>query len=191
MKTQARRIRLSARDSIVEAAVALYSQNPKASLEEVAAMAGVSRATLFRQFANRDDLVRAAGMHSLAELEKLLSASDKPRGNARTRLLRLLEVLVPSGQKLRFVFASGDMLGDAALKKASERLDRHIAPVIAAAVRAGLLTEDVKNAWFAEAFDALLFACWTAVAAGTIARADAPALLMRTLLHGFGKQHPE
>ncbi len=179
--------RLTAREAILLAAVDLYSRNARASLDEVAAAAGVSRATLFRQFADRDDLVRVAGLEALDDLEASLAAADLKRGTPEARLLRLLGVLVPAGQRLRFVFASGDMVDDPRLAAASDRLDRYIGPVVRAASKGGVIRPDVDEAWFAEVFEALLFACWTTVAKGAMAPADAPGVLARTLIDGFGQ----
>lgn len=180
-------IRPPARTAILRAAAAIYSVSPSASIERVAEAAGVSRATLFRHFADRDDLIRSAGRECLAELDGALGSADLRRGDARSRLLRLLDVLIGAGLQWRFAFAYGDILDDGSLAKAAARLDRHVDPVIAAALREGLFRKDVPEAWFREAFDALLFACWTVVERGRVARADAPALLLRTLVEGFGK----
>lgn len=181
-------IRPSTRDAVVRAAIALFAVREGASLDDVAAAAGVARATLFRHFGSRDELVRAAGLQSLAELEEALRHADLARGTARDRLLRLLEVLVPAGQKLRFVYRCADLVDDDALLRAEARLDRHIAPVLEAAVRAGLVARDLGGVWLSEVFESLLYASWTAVARGAVAPADAPRLLMRTLLHGLGRE---
>lgn len=180
-------IRPSARTAILRAAAAVYSASPGSSIERVAEAAGVSRATLFRHFTDRDDLIRSAGRECLSDLHEALTRADLGRGDARARLLRLLEVLIGAGLQWRFAFAFGDLLDDPSLADATARLDRHVEPVIDAAVSAGLLRDDVPEAWFREAFDALLFATWTVVERGQVARADAPAMMLRTLLDGFGK----
>ncbi len=179
--------RPSKRAVLLAAAMDILARHPGASLDDVAAAAGVSRATLFRQFTDRDDLIRSAGLRALADLERALAGAHLNRGTAEARLLRLCEVLVPAGQRLRFVYVSAGMVDDSTLQGASNRLNRYLEPVIAAAVREGLLRSDARDLWFAEAFDALLFACWTAVGKGTIAPVAAPALLMRAVLHGFGQ----
>lgn len=188
MTTGSAPIRPSAREALVRAAIGLFAVREGASLDDVATAAGVARATLFRHFGSRDDLVRAAGLQSLAELEDALRRADLAHGTARDRLLRLLEVLVPAGQKLRFVYRCGDLVDDEALRRAEARLDRHIAPVLDAAVRAGLVARDLGAVWLSEVFEALLYASWTSVARGAVAPADAPQLLMRTLLHGLGRE---
>ncbi len=179
-------IRPPARTAILRAAAAVYSASPSATIEQVAQAAGVSRATLFRHFSDRDDLVQSAGRECLANLDRALESASLGRGNSRSRMLRLLEVLIGAGLEWRFVLAFGDLLDHPAVEKAAAKLDRHFEPVIKAAMREGLLREDLPEAWFREAFDALVFASWSVVERGKVARSDAPALLLRTLLDGFG-----
>src|ERR1700730_15287424 len=47
-------------------------QGPAANLAEVAAAAGVSRATLYRYYPNREALLKALGAHALNELANRL-----------------------------------------------------------------------------------------------------------------------
>jgi AcrR family transcriptional regulator len=49
------------RERILKAAGRLLAQSPSASLEDIAAAAGVSRSTIYRHFRSRDSLVAASG----------------------------------------------------------------------------------------------------------------------------------
>lgn len=51
-------------DAIVQAAGELLSVEPEASIEEIASAASVSRATVYRHFGTRGELVRAARQHA-------------------------------------------------------------------------------------------------------------------------------
>src|SRR5215207_2462206 len=54
---------------VIEVAVELLQAEPDASLEELAAAAGVSRATLYRHFGSRSALVEAARTHARANTD--------------------------------------------------------------------------------------------------------------------------
>ncbi len=61
---------------IVEAAVELLAQSPTPSVDQIAAAAGVSRATVYRHFSNRSGLLRVAHRQALDAL--LSSPSSSP-----------------------------------------------------------------------------------------------------------------
>ena len=56
------------REAIVDAAIDTFARNPGASLAEVAARAGVGRASLHRHFPSRDDLVTAITRQCMDEI---------------------------------------------------------------------------------------------------------------------------
>jgi AcrR family transcriptional regulator len=181
----------ASRQAVMDTALAFAMLRPTASLDEIAIAAGVGRATLFRHFPNRTALLREAGRQVLDDVDARLAAEIPAlgsRADARRALRAVLEVLVDGGLPLHAVFSAPGLADDAALRAASKRLDRHIAPVLAAAADAGLLRADLDAAWRDAAFDGLLFAAWTAVREGRLAREDAPDRLLSMLLHGFGPE---
>lgn len=178
--------RLDVRAAAMEAVLELYTLRPTASLEEVAAHAGIGRASLFRHFPNRAALLRAAGMHVIERVDEAMASHALDEGPALARLRALLGVLVDAGLPLHAVFGMAELAEDVELKTALRVLDRHIEPVLADCFAAGLFAADMPPAWFDAAFDGLLYATWTAVHKGVLAPAHAPDLLLQTMLHGFG-----
>ncbi|RAY12246.1 TetR/AcrR family transcriptional regulator [Actinomadura craniellae] len=73
------------RDQIIAAAIATFSENPDASLGEVAAAAGISRTSLYRFFETRQDLLHAA--FRLAGSRLVSQVNDVPRGSPSTVLV--------------------------------------------------------------------------------------------------------
>ena len=64
------------RFAILEAAVTTLDAAPRASMEDIAATAQVSRATMYAHFANREELVRAAFLRLRAEVDEQLAVLD-------------------------------------------------------------------------------------------------------------------
>jgi AcrR family transcriptional regulator len=178
--------RPDSRTAAMQAGLELYTLHPSASMDEVAAHAGIGRATLFRHFSNRTALLRAAGAHVIDQVEAALDASASADDPPLIRLRALIGVLVSAGLPLHAVFAITDLAEDPELKSALKRLDRAIEPVVIDCIAAGLLRADMPEAWFEAAFEGLLYAAWTAIHKGTLAPAHAPDMLLHTLLHGFG-----
>lgn len=82
---------------LLDAALALFVERGFAAtrLEEVAAQAGVAKATLYRYYDNKLDLFKAVVRHSLiAGFEEIAAQHSHASEGARDRLARVLEAFV-------------------------------------------------------------------------------------------------
>jgi TetR/AcrR family transcriptional repressor of mexCD-oprJ operon len=61
------------RDAIIDAALRCLNANPRASVAEIAAAAGVSRITLYGHFSSREDLLNAAFTRTIDRVEAELA----------------------------------------------------------------------------------------------------------------------
>ena len=188
-------LRNSSRDALLAAALHVLTKNPGATTDDVVAAAGVSRATLFRYFPSREALLREVGVVAIDALKDAVAraglepVTGNPLERARGRLRCLLEVLVTHGEQLRFLVTSVALYDDPTLEAASAAVDQLILPIVNEAVVHGVIRANVNMAWLWSATDALIFAAWTEVARGTIARNDAAGLVEAALLDGFGGRH--
>lgn len=175
-----------ARTALLDAAVRVFARNPAASLEDVAAAAGVGRATLFRHFRTRHELLRAVAVRSIDELAGALAAEVPADGPADERLARFLEVLVGRGDRLRFLLVVAELVNDPEVDSADGRILELALPILRDAVDAGHLRADCPLEWHVSAMEAVVYAAWNEVAAGRLAPAHAPGLVLDTCLRGLG-----
>jgi AcrR family transcriptional regulator len=178
--------RLAPRDRLLLAAAAVWAADPSASLDVVAQAAGVGRATLHRHFATRADLMRSAALDGIAALATALHAAALDSRPPAEAIDALIDLLVPFGERLHFLLVTGDLIDDAEVLAAESSVDAPIRRVLDAAVEAGVLRAGVPRAWLFRALEALLYAAWAAVAAGELARLDAPGLVRDAMRRGFG-----
>lgn len=180
----------TARRRIIAAATSIWSADPSAPLETVAAEAAVGRATLHRYFPSRADLLRAAAIDGILTLDDALAAAladaslteQAPAAALRT----MTNTLVRFGDRLHFVLMAGELLNDAAIAEVELRVNTRLHGVLDAAVAGGLLRADVPRAWRFRAIEAMVYAAWTAVAEGELAVNDAPGLVYDAIMHGLG-----
>jgi TetR/AcrR family transcriptional regulator, mexCD-oprJ operon repressor len=180
--------RPSTEQRVIDAARAVLARNPGATVDEIVQRSGVSRATFFRAWRGRDELLRAVATAALAELERGLAAAlvDLEGAAVELRLRAAINVLVAHGEHLRFLASAVELYEDPTITEAAAAADQHIAPLIDEAIAAGLLRADVARSWLWAATDALVFAAWHEVSVGRLARADAARVVEQTLLCGFG-----
>ena len=164
----------------------MLARDPRASLDDIAQAAKVGRATLHRHFASRTDLLREIGLAALTMIEAAVAAAQPNDGTPEQALHRLIDALTPVGVHAHFLLYAAELFDDPELKRADKRISSLILPVLLRARRAGIIRTDVPDAWVFSSLEALLYAAWNAVQIGTIARNDAPRLMLTSFLHGVG-----
>lgn len=175
--------RPSSRRAIIDAAITLFASDPSATTSEVALQAGVGRATLHRHFRSREDLLETIATESLAETEAAVRASDDETAPPRARLEAMLEAVLPLGN--RFHFLSAVPLATETLKGEYQRQLRWLLDLVDALKADGEVDSLVPSSWVVSLIDQLIWAAWREVAAGRLAAREAPALALRSLLHGL------
>ena len=179
-------IRPSTRDAIIEAAFQVLNKNPGAALADIAARAGVGRATLHRHFASRDDLVRALAKIAAREMEDAVEAACAD-ARAHGEVARLaLQALIPLGDRHGFL-ALEAFANDPEMQAIYAREQRETAEMVEAAKGEGLFDPAVPTSWIVQAYDHLMYAGWESVKAGEATPEQAASLAWRTLIHGLGK----
>jgi AcrR family transcriptional regulator len=87
--------------AILEAARRTLAERPGASMQEIAEVAGLHRATVHRHFASRDDLIAALRARSLEEVSAGLDAARLDDGPAREALARATVATLEVGERYR------------------------------------------------------------------------------------------
>lgn len=91
------------REAVIDAALEVLAARPEASIEEVAAAAGLGRTTVYRHFATREDLLRSLFGRVVAESREVTAAVIARGGSAEDTLLALGPAIVGIGQRFRFL----------------------------------------------------------------------------------------
>ena len=89
-------------ESILNAGLALLTKNKDTKLTDVAIAAGVGRATLYRLFKNKDDLVVAIASHCLNEYEIATQSIEKDAKSAMHAMELLFHCSMPLTLEFQF-----------------------------------------------------------------------------------------
>lgn len=158
---------------IVAAARACLSENPYATIDDIAKAAGVGRMTLYGHFKSRADLVEAALADALMAGNQTVSGVELG-GDAReamTLLLRSNWALVAESAAL--LTAAEDALPPGRVRDLHEAHLERAADLIERGRRQGVFRTDLPVPWLVSATQALLHRAAEEIRAGRLAEEDA------------------
>lgn len=168
------------RRRVLDAAADLLGRDPEASMEAVAARAGVGRTTVFRHFPTRAELVLASWLHVLTRAEAALAELRLDEVPAEESLRVLVGELVGLAERWPLLFrGERPSIDDPELAGASAGLEALVATTVERAVRAGALRDDLPGMLLKEALLGLVQAVLIAGLRGPAAAEAALGLLLR------------
>ena len=142
--------------AILDAAAHVVSeQGTAANLADVAAAAGVTRATLYRYYPNREALLRALGAHALTELASRLDDAGLARATVKEAIERLARANVAVGDRYA-VLAGEQCPPDEA--DAERLVGAPMRAVLERGITSGLIRQDLPADVLLELFSGTLMA---------------------------------
>jgi AcrR family transcriptional regulator len=180
------------RAAVLDAAVQLLNDRPDASIEAIAAAAGVTRQTVYAHYPSRDELLAAAVGRVTEEAVAAMDAADLDEGPAPAALLRLID----AGRRISERYPGLLLHVGSSPVSAEVEHERH-APVtdrLARVIRRGQETGEFDRRlsvdWLAAVTIGLGHAAGNEVAAGRMSGEQAAAALRTSLLRVFGAAEP-
>ncbi|KOX19379.1 hypothetical protein ADK67_33510 [Saccharothrix sp. NRRL B-16348] len=171
----------------MSAAKAVLAAQPHASVEDVAAAAGVSRQTIYAHFKTREALVGAVVDVITGEAVAEMDAARLDEGSAADALLRLLDASWRTLQRYPLLLGTATTAVDADADHARHQpVVDHLDRLLTRGRLSGEFTDDVPTPWLATAVIALGHAAGDAVNAGRLSLPDATEALARSVLRVCG-----
>jgi AcrR family transcriptional regulator len=166
---------------ILDATAELLAGDPAVSLEQVAAHAGVSRATVYHHFSGRDALLDALTDRSIAEVTAAVRSAqpgEGPAAEAMERVLRAAWQVV--GRYRGLVLVNPRRLARSELRR---RLGPALAPIrslIRRGRRSGEFDPELPVEWMIGVITDLIHAASAQVSTGAMRPREAERVLLRT-----------
>lgn len=179
-------IRPNTQDAIIEAAFELFAEQPTASLGDVAAHAGVGRATLHRYFAGRPELMRALAKIAMEELDHAVNEAVSHAESYEEGFHLALHAMVPLANRQWFLAHEGAD-ADEEIAAAYRASRDELCTDVEEAKKEGFFDSSVPTIWIVETYESLTYAAWSLVRSGEATPRQAADLAWRTFCHGLKK----
>jgi AcrR family transcriptional regulator len=165
---------------ILDATAELIATDPTASLEQVAAQAGVSRATLYHHFASRDALMDALTDRSISEVKAALEAARPDEDTAADAMERVLLAAWQVIGRYRGLVIVNQRLERSELRARLEPALKHMRSLIRRGQRGGEFDPELPADWLIGVLTDLIHAASRQVSAGAMEPRAAERALLRT-----------
>lgn len=147
------------RESVIDHAARLLSDDPGIGMGEIATASGIGRATIYRHFPTRELLIEAIVQRALNDAELAIQASRLEEGTPTEALHRLIATLMDLAARYRFLFSeSGVMAPSEYLRLRTERLSAPVTQLLERGQASGEFSRSLSPAFMQTAMGAVLVA---------------------------------
>jgi AcrR family transcriptional regulator len=168
---------------IIEAATTLLAVNPGASMAEIAEASGLVRATLYRHFPTRDDLLREMYSAALDDALQAILSVDPERGKATEAIARVVDALLVVGDRYRIL--SEERPRSPELQEQEQSVGAPLIALVERGQSGGELRNDLPLRWLVAALGSLINEALRAVGREDIDRTEAGRLVTQTFLESM------
>ena len=171
--------------AIVEAGISTLLLNPSAGMSEIARSAGVGRATLYRHFESREELIRYLAKLCHEEIDIALEPYEHLRG--RAAIETIIDVVVPMADRFRFLVNLWSFVEeDEEIKSVESQVVEEMTALFDHAKELGDVNPELPTTWIVTFFDAALMASWMLVDTGQASSCEAAKLVKHSFFQGCG-----
>lgn len=177
------------RTALLNAGIEALTRNPDATLSEIAQAAGVGRATLYRHFETREQLLVALASASMAETDQACSHILEQNLTGREAIEEIFISVMPLANRFHFLLTLWGLVdnNEGIVKTYSRQLSQ-LHDRIEEAKNENSIEQTLPNEWLVAMIDNLLYTGWYCVASGSLGVEQASLLAIRTFFDGVGKK---
>lgn len=173
-------------NAILDAATSLLVEKPTASLNEIAARAGIGIATLHRYVESREQLMLHLGFRAMDVLREAFDSAEKETVDPERYIPRLIETLIPLGDRICFLTRDATIDSNPDMEHAYRDIRGPVLEKIAKLQQKRILRQDCDAEWIWSVTESVLFLAWERMAGGHLTSRSAAELVEGTIRRGFG-----
>jgi TetR/AcrR family transcriptional regulator, mexCD-oprJ operon repressor len=173
------------RESILDHATLLLTGDPAIGMGDIATASGIGRATLYRHFATREQLLRAIADRAIDETEHAIAASRLEEGTATEALLRLVTALSEIGDRYGFMLAQSTKVDPQEESSLQQRLAGPAVALFQRGQASGEFSRSLPPTWIITLVGLVTVAAAHGIMTGALPQERALDVVKNTLLYGL------
>lgn len=159
-------------------------RNPNANFRDIAIAADIGRATLYRHFENRDDLIEQLALMLLDEVKNNYDEVMLNESSAKRRLSEVIKRLIKMENRyylgaLADVFANNPKISTTYF----EQVNR-LRQLIEQAKTEGVINHELPTEWLSHHLDALIYGAWSCIQQKSMTMEEVIPLAIKTFFSG-------
>ena len=165
---------LRSRQAIIEAGLTLFIHNDDSTLVDIAKVAKVGRATVYRQFTHKEQLQEAIGLYCLDRFDEVNGDVEARAIDSLDAIRLILQNTIPLFAEFEFLRKSERLLANnSEFQARSQMQNDELRELIELALKHGFLNDAFSVEWILHLFDGLLWAGYQATQSGICSPAQA------------------
>lgn len=171
--------------ALIKAGMTLLAETRDASLSDVAQAAGVGRATLYRHFETREQLIDAVAQHCLTAFDVATAHIDQQAKSHLDAVRMLFDVVMPMQEEVTFLMKLDGLIEDNQhIADLYQRQDEELRELFIQCQREQSIRADVPVDWLMTMIDGLFFAAWRMIVEHNASHQDAARLAFDSFCRG-------
>lgn len=176
------------RNALIAAGICLLNENKHASLSDIAQHADVGRATLYRHFSSREELIRDIALMCLEKMDQATAHIEPEADSALHGVELMFRALLPLEEELKFLMGLGFWADDDPQVSAIHRQQREQMMAVAELAKSdGSVRGELPAIWIVNLIEGLLYAAWLTQTEAGLDAEHLAELAFQALCHGIAK----
>jgi AcrR family transcriptional regulator len=147
--------------AILKAGLELLNKNPEATISDIAAHAGVGRATLYRQYETRENLISAIAINCLETIDEVTAPIEKTAKTAMDAIRMLFELAMPLTQEFQFLINLDQFIEkDPKIAAINKKQKKEMISLVEYGKKKGEINKSLPTKWILNLIDGLFYIGW-------------------------------
>jgi AcrR family transcriptional regulator len=164
----------------------LLNENPEATLSDIAAHAGVGRATLYRQYETRDKLILAIAIECFDVIDQAIDSMEWKTRSALDALRMMFDCVIPLTREFHFLMNLERVIeDDPQITAINEKHRKEMVDLIEYAKKQKEIDKVLPTSWVVNLIEGLFYAGWLQIQQQGSKPKEVAKLAFKTLCQGI------